>query len=252
MQPVDFILGLMGKKGEPSSGGRQMPSHWSLKSANVISHSSPVATQTAHAAGIGLAIKLNKEDKVVITSVGEGSTSQGEWYEGVNFAAVHKLPVVFIIVNNLYAISVRQDQQMALIDASQKACGLGLPGMSADGMDFLAMYQVMKEAVARARAGEGPSIVEAKVYRITPNSSDDDDRSYRSREEVEEHKLRDPLRIARQSLTEKKILTQEVEEKLEAKAKEMVDLAVRQAESAPYPQAQEAAYPVFAEEVKNG
>jgi 2-oxoisovalerate dehydrogenase E1 component alpha subunit len=252
MQPVDFILGLMGKKGEPSSGGRQMPSHWSLKSANVISHSSPVATQTAHAAGIGLAIKLNKEDKVVITSVGEGSTSQGEWYEGVNFAAVHKLPVVFIIVNNLYAISVRQDQQMALIDASQKACGLGLPGMSADGMDFLAMYQVMKEAVARARAGEGPSIVEAKVYRITPHSSDDDDRSYRSREEVEEHKLRDPLRIARQSLTEKKILTQEVEEKLEAKAKEMVDLAVRQAESAPYPQAQEAAYPVFAEEVKNG
>jgi 2-oxoisovalerate dehydrogenase E1 component alpha subunit len=141
---------------------------------------------------------------------------------------------------------------MALIDASQKACGLGLPGMSADGMDFLAMYQVMKEAVARARAGEGPSIVEAKVYRITPHSSDDDDRSYRSREEVEEHKQRDPLRIARQSLTEKKILTQEVEEKLEAKAKEMVDLAVRQAESAPYPQAQEAAYPVFAEEVKNG
>jgi 2-oxoisovalerate dehydrogenase E1 component alpha subunit len=250
MQPVDFILGLMGKKGEPTSGGRQMPSHWSLKTANVISHSSPVATQTSHATGIGLAIKLNKEDKVVITSVGEGSTSQGEWYEGVNFAAVHKLPVVFIIVNNLYAISVRQEQQMALIDAAQKACGLGLPGMSADGMDFLAMYQVMSEAVARARAGEGPTIVEAKVYRITPHSSDDDDRSYRSREEVEEHKQRDPLRIARLSMTEKKILTPEIEEKLEAKAKEMVDEAVRQAESAPYPQAQEAAYPVFAEEVK--
>jgi 2-oxoisovalerate dehydrogenase E1 component alpha subunit len=250
MQPVDFILGLMGKKGEPTSGGRQMPSHWSLKTANVISHSSPVATQTSHATGIGLAIKLNKEDKVVITSVGEGSTSQGEWYEGVNFAAVHKLPVVFIIVNNLYAISVRQEQQMALIDAAQKACGLGLPGMSADGMDFLAMYQVMSEAVARARAGEGPTIVEAKVYRITPHSSDDDDRSYRSREEVEEHKQRDPLRIARLSMTEKKILTPEIEEKLEAKAKELVDEAVRQAESAPYPQAQEAAYPVFAEEVK--
>jgi 2-oxoisovalerate dehydrogenase E1 component alpha subunit len=252
MQPVDFILGLMGKKGEPTSGGRQMPSHWSLKAANVISHSSPVATQTSHAAGIGLAIKLNKEDRVVITSVGEGSTSQGEWYEGVNFAAVHKLPVVFIIVNNLYAISERQEKQMALVNAADKACGLGLPGKSADGMDFLEMYQVMKEAVDLARSGGGPTIVEAKVYRITPHSSDDDDRSYRSREEVEEHKQRDPIRVARLILAEKKILTSEIEEKLEAKAKQIVDEAVRQAESTPYPDAQEATYPVFAEEVKRG
>jgi hypothetical protein len=91
--PREFMLSLMGKKGEPSSGGRQMPNHWSLKRANVISHSAPVATQTSHAAGIGLAIKLRGEDKVVLTTVGEGSTSQGEWYEGVNWAAVHKLPV---------------------------------------------------------------------------------------------------------------------------------------------------------------
>lgn len=130
----------------------------------------------------------------------KGQLRQGEWYEGVNWAAVHKLPVVFIIVNNLYAISVRQELQMAVANAADKALGLGLPGVSVDGMDFLAMYQVMKEAVDRARSGEGPTIVEARVYRITPHSSDDDDRSYRSREEVEQFKQRDPLLIARRRL----------------------------------------------------
>ncbi len=247
--PREFMLSLMGKKGDPSSGGRQMPSHWSLKRANVISHSAPVATQTSHAAGIGLAIKLRGEDKVAITTVGEGSTSQGEWYEGVNWAAVHKLPVVFIVVNNLYAISVRQEQQMAVANAADKALGLGLPGISADGMDFLAMYQVMKEAVERARRGEGPTLVEAKVYRITPHSSDDDDRSYRPRAEVEQFKQRDPLLIARQHLEKQGLLTPQKIEEFEQRAREMVEDAVRFGESAPYPDPEEAAHPVYAEEV---
>ena len=104
--PRDFMLSLMGKAEEPSSGGRQMPSHWSYRKANVVSHSAPVATQNVHAAGIGLGIKLRGEDKVLITSIGEGSTSQGEWYEAVNWAAVHRLPVIFIVQNNQYAISV--------------------------------------------------------------------------------------------------------------------------------------------------
>jgi 2-oxoisovalerate dehydrogenase E1 component alpha subunit len=249
--PREFMLSLMGKKGEPSSGGRQMPNHWSLKRANVISHSAPVATQTSHAAGIGLAIKLRGEDKVVLTTVGEGSTSQGEWYEGVNWAAVHKLPVVFIIINNLYAISVRQEKQMAVPNAADKALGLGLPGVSVDGMDFLAMYQVMKEAVDRARSGAGPTLVEAKVYRITPHSSDDDDRSYRSREEVEQFKQRDPLFIARQTLEKEGILSLQKMEEFEQRAKELVEDAVRFAESAPYPDPQEAAYPVYAEDIRH-
>lgn len=249
--PREFMLSLMGKKDDPCSGGRQMPSHWSLKRANVISHSSPVATQTSHAAGIGLAIKLRGEDKVVITTVGEGSTAQGEWYEGVNWAAIHKLPVVFIIVNNLYAISVRQEQQMAVANAADKALGLGLPGVSVNGMDFLAMYQTMREAVERARSGEGPTIVEAKVYRITPHSSDDDDRSYRSREEVEQFKQRDPLLVARNTLENQGILTAQKYAEFEHRAKELVDDAVRFAESAPYPDPAEAAFPVYAEDVRH-
>lgn len=249
--PREFMLSLMGKKDDPCSGGRQMPSHWSLKRANVISHSSPVATQTSHAAGIGLAIKLCGEDKVVITTVGEGSTAQGEWYEGVNWAAIHKLPVVFIIVNNLYAISVRQEQQMAVANAADKALGLGLPGVSVNGMDFLAVYQTMKEAVERARSGEGPTIVEAKVYRITPHSSDDDDRSYRSREEVEQFKQRDPLLVARNTLENNGILTAQKHAEFEQRAKDLVDDAVRFAESAPYPDPAEAAFPVYAEDVRH-
>lgn len=249
--PREFMLSLMGKKDDPCSGGRQMPNHWSLKRANVISHSSPVATQTSHAAGIGLAIKLRGEDKVVITTVGEGSTAQGEWYEGVNWAAIHKLPVVFIIVNNLYAISVRQEQQMAVANAADKALGLGLPGVSVNGMDFLAVYQTMKEAVERARSGEGPTIVEAKVYRITPHSSDDDDRSYRSREEVEQFKQRDPLLVARNTLENQGVLTAQKYAEFEHRAKELVDDAVRFAESAPYPDPAEAAFPVYAEDVRH-
>ncbi len=249
MTPFEFMLGLMGKKGEPTSGARQMPSHWSLRRANLVSHSAPVATQSLHAAGIGLAIKLRGEDKVVITSIGEGSTAEGEWYEAVNWAAIHKLPVIFIVQNNSYAISEPQEKQMAVPSSADKACGLGLPGVAVDGTDMLKVYDVMTEAVGRARSGQGPTIVEARAYRLTPHSSDDDDRSYRSREEVEEHKKDDPLLVAQRTLQNKKILTKAKMEELEATAKTIVDQAVADAIAAPYPAVEEALYPVYAEQI---
>src|SRR3990170_3245207 len=191
LTPLEFMLGLMGKEGEPSSGARQMPSHWSLRRANVVSHSSPVATQSCHASGIGLGIKMRGDEAVVLTTIGEGSTSQGEWYEAVNWAAVHRLPVIFLVENNTYAISVRQEMQMAVAGAAGKAAGLGLPGVSVDGLDVVAVYQAVAEAAARARRGDGPTLVEARVHRLTPHSSDDDDRSYRPRAEVEAMKAGD-------------------------------------------------------------
>ena len=239
--PTDFMLSLMGKAAEPSSGGRQMPSHWSLRAANAVSHSAPVATQTVHASGIGLAIKLRKEDKVVLTTIGEGSTSQGEWYEGVNWAAVHKLPVIFIVQNNQYAISVPPEMQMAVPSSADKACGLGLPGEMVDGTDVFAVFGAVSKAVERARRGEGPSLIETRMYRITPHSSDDDDRTYRSREEVEENKKRDPLLLARTLLEKEGLLTAAQIDEMEAKAKTMVDEAVKAAETAPYPAPEDAA-----------
>ncbi|GAP16422.1 thiamine pyrophosphate-dependent dehydrogenase E1 component subunit alpha [Levilinea saccharolytica] len=248
--PRDFVLSLMGKREEPNSGGRQMPSHWSLRSANAVSHSAPVATQAPHAAGIGLAIKMRKEDKVVLTTIGEGSTSQGEWYEAVNWAAIHALPVIFLVENNQYAISVPTDKQMAVKSAADKACGLGLDGRMVDGTDVFAVYAVMSEVVAKARSGGGPSLIEARMYRITPHSSDDDDRSYRTREEVEENKKRDPILVARTQLLESGVLSARELEEMESRAKAMVDDAVAYAEKAPYPAVEEAAYPVYVEEVR--
>ncbi len=250
--PREFVLALMGKREEVTSGGRQMPSHWSLKRANVISQSSPVATQAVHAAGIGLAIKLRKEDKVVLTTIGEGSTSQGEWYEAVNWAAIHMLPVVFMVQNNQYAISEPTEKQMAVKSAAEKACGLGLPGLKVDGNDLYETYQAFQEAVDRARGGGGPTVIETRLYRITPHSSDDDDRSYRSREEVEENRRNDGLIQTRSKMDQEGLLTAETLGEMEAKAKQIIDEAVQYAEQAPYPDADEAAGPVYAENVPEG
>ena len=249
--PRDFMMSLMGKAEEPSSGGRQMPSHWSYRKANVVSHSAPVATQNVHAAGIGLGIKLRGDDKVVITSIGEGSTSQGEWYEAVNWAAVHRLPVIFIVQNNQYAISVPPEKQMAVPSAADKACGLGLDGVQVDGTDVFKVYDVMSRAVEKARAGLGPTLVETRMYRITPHSSDDDDRSYRSREEVEENKKRDPLLVARTLLEDSGVLTAEIVAEMEAKAKGIIEEAVQYATAAPYPRAEDAAFPVYVEDIRH-
>lgn len=252
LTPLEFALGLLGKMGEPSSGARQMPSHWSLRRANVVSHSSPVGTQTPHASGIGLAIKMRGDSAIVLTSIGEGSTSQGEWYEGVNWAAIHRLPVIFLVENNVYAISVRLEQQMAVATVAEKAAGLGLPGVTVDGLDVLAVHAVISDAADRARRGEGPTLVEARVHRLTPHSSDDDDRSYRPREEVEAMKAGDPLIAFQRRLRDKNVLSAEMEASLEQEIGKIVGEAIRAAEAAPYPDPSEAAYPVYVEDVRRG
>lgn len=248
MSPTEFVMSLMGKAQEPTSGARQMPSHFSLRRANVVSHSAPVATQSPHASGIGLGIKLDGKDEVVLTTIGEGSTSQGEWYEAVNFAAVHVLPVVFLVENNQYAISVPQDKQMAVKSAADKACGLGLRGIEVDGTQMFEVYDAVLEAVEIARKGEGPSVIEAKMYRLTPHSSDDDDRSYRPREEVEQYKKQDPIIVMKNQFLEQGLITEEQYQELEQKAKHAVDEAVEQAINAPYPKGEAAATPVYAQE----
>ncbi len=253
MTPMEFMLGVYGKRGEPSSGARQMPSHFGLRRANVVNTSAPVATQIPHAAGIGLAIKLKGDKRVVVTTIGEGSTSQGEWYEGMNWAAVHRLPVVCVVQNNVYAISVPQQRQMAVPNVADRAAAFGMPGVVVDGNDVLEVQRVMYEAVERARAGDGPTLVEAKTYRPVPHSSDDDDRSYRSREEVDEWKQRDPLLLFRSRLQSMGILNAKAEAEAEARAAAAVDEAVRAAEAAPYPDpAVEGIGPVYAEEVRRG
>ncbi len=244
--PRGFCLGLFGKLGEPSSNGRQMPSHWGLRSANVVSTSAPVATQIPHAAGLALAMKLRGDDRVALTCIGEGSTSQGEWYEGLNWAAVHRLPFICLVQNNVYAISEPVERQMAVPNVADRAAAFGMPGVVVDGNDVLAVYRVIKDAADRARGGGGPTLVEAKTYRVVPHSSDDDDRSYRTRDEVEQWKKRDPILLFRGVLERAGVLTPALLAEYEARAQAEVDEAVKFAQEAPYPDPLQAATGVYA------
>src|SRR5215475_10565360 len=244
--PTDFMMSLYAKKDEWSSKARQMPSHFGSKRLNILSGSSPVATQVPQAAGLAFAIQYKQkvglvdpsdkmQPRLALTSLGEGSTSQGEWHEGLNWAGVHKLPFICLVENNLYAISVPMDEQMAVSNVADRAAAYGVQGVVVDGNDILATYDVMREAVERAYNGAGPTLIEAKTYRPVPHSSDDDDRSYRSREEVERWKHKDPVMRFQKMLIERGILTQKGLIDYEMRAKKIVDEAQRDAEAAPYP-----------------
>jgi len=246
LTPLDFMLAVFGKAGEPTSGSRQMPSHWSSRKLGMLSSSSPVATQVPQAAGAALACKMRGEDRVVVVTLGEGSTSEGDFYEGLNWAGVHKLPMVCLVQNNIYAISVPMHLQMAVPNVADRAPMFGIAGAIVDGNDVLASYRVMQEAFTRARSGEGATLVEAKTYRPVPHSSDDDDRTYRTRDEVEEWKKRDPILRFQGYLRERGVLDDDVIQEIEQRVRAEVDEAHAAAEAAPYPPPEDAMFPVFA------
>src|SRR6188768_4300828 len=193
MEPRDILTAQYATANDPSSGGRQMPGHYGSHEHNLVSVSSPVATQLLHAVGIALAAKVRKTGQVAMTSMGEGSSNQGDVHEGLNFAAIHKLPFVFVVENNGYAISVPAAMQVSVADVADRASGYGIPGVVVDGSDVLACYAAARDAVARARAGDGPSLIEAKVTRLTAHSSDDQQTKYRSAEDLESGKGHDAL-----------------------------------------------------------
>jgi len=255
--PTDFMMSLYAKQDEYSSGGRQMPSHFSSKSLNIISGSAPVATQVPQAAGLAFAIKYRQQlglddpndttrPRLALTCLGEGSTSQGEWHEGMNWAGVHKLPMICVVQNNNYAISVGVEQQMAIRNVADRAAAYGVQGVVVDGNNILAVYDVAYEAAQRAYSGEGATLLEAKTYRIVPHSSDDDDRSYRTREEVAEWKAKDPISHFQKWLLDEQILTSARVQEMEAEAKAAVDQAQAAAEAAPEPMPEAAIGDVYA------
>jgi 2-oxoisovalerate dehydrogenase E1 component alpha subunit len=248
MTPKDVFLGVFGKADDPSSGGRQMPAHWGSRRLGIITGSSPIATQIPHASGIAYAMKYRGEDAVVGSWFGDGATSEGDWHEALNFAGIHKLPAVFVCENNLYAISVPLSKQMAIQDVSIRAQGYGFGGESVDGNDVLACYRAMTSAVERARAGEGPTLLECRTYRFHPHTSDDDDRTYRSREEVEEARKKDPIVAFGSYLKELGLMDDQRIEGLREETKAEVDRAVDEAWNAPDPEPRSALRHVFAED----
>lgn len=173
--------------------GRQMPCHPASDEARIYAGCSSVTSHVPPAVGAALAAQVQGNDEVVIATFGDGATSEGDWAAAVNLAAVRNAPIVFVCENNGYAISVGYDKQTRSKHISDKARAYDIPGYLVDGMDTLAVYHVVRQAIEDARAGHGPALVELRVYRYGPHSSSDDDSAYRSREEVEFWQGRDPL-----------------------------------------------------------
>ncbi|MCF6137832.1 thiamine pyrophosphate-dependent dehydrogenase E1 component subunit alpha [Pseudalkalibacillus berkeleyi] len=247
MTARDLMLSGFAKAEDPNSGGRQMPGHFGQKKNNIVTGSSPVTTQVGHAVGIALAGKMEGKDLVTFTTFGEGSSNQGDFHESANFAGVHKLPVIFMCENNKYAISVPVSKQLACEKVSDRAIGYGMPGVTVDGNDPLAVYEAVKEAADRGRRGEGPTLVETVSYRLTPHSSDDDDRAYREREEVEEAKQKDALITFKKYLEDLGLLTEEKVKEITDRIDQEVDEATDYAENAAYAEAESALKYVYAE-----
>jgi 2-oxoisovalerate dehydrogenase E1 component alpha subunit len=244
----DLMTAQFAKAVDVSSGGRQMPGHYGSQPKHLVSLSSPVATQMLHAVGIALAAKIRKTGEVAMSSMGEGSANQGDVHEGLNFAGIHKLPFILVVENNGYAISVPVSKQLPIENVADRAPGYGMPGFVVDGADVLECYRVAREAVDRARRGDGPTLIEAKVIRLTAHSSDDQQTKYRSAEELAEIAGKDPLPRYREELRSAGVLTDEIEARIAAEIKAEVEDATTYAEEAPDPDPATAMRWVFAED----
>lgn len=251
MTPKELMLSAFAKAEDPNSGGRQMPGHFGQKKNRILTGSSPVTTQVPHAVGVALAAKMRGEDFITFVTLGEGSSNQGDFHEGLNFAGVHKLPTIIMVENNKFAISVPYERQVAAENISDRAIGYGMPGVTVDGTDPLEVYKVVKEAADRARNGEGPSLIETICYRLTAHSSDDDHRLYRTDEELAAEKEKDPILLFSAYLRENGILTEELEKDLEQRIKDVVNEATDYAENAPYAEPEHALRYVYAEDGGN-
>lgn len=247
----DLLLSVFAKAEDPNSGGRQMPGHFGSKKLRIVTGSSPVTTQVPHAVGIALAAKMKKKPLVSFVTFGEGSSNQGDFHEGCNFAGVHKLPVIFMCENNQYAISVPVHKQLAG-KVADRALGYGFAGLQVDGNDALEVFRVVKEARERAIAGEGPTLIEALMYRISPHSTSDNDLAYRTKEEVDLNRAKDGIPKYMQYLIDCGIWSEELEAELQANVRKVLDEATEYGDKAPFPTPESTLLHVYADDAEQG
>jgi len=220
--------------------------HFSVPRLNIVSASSVTGTQIPHAVGAALAIKYRNEDAVAVTYFGEATTSKGGFHEAINFASVMRLPVIFVCENNGYGISVPMSRQMVVDTVAERAAGYGVPARRFEGRDPVATFGVMHDAVSYVRAGHGPILVEGLCDRLTPHSSDDNDRLYRSAEEIEAMTARDPVPAFGSRLEELGVLDAASHQRLRDAAASEVDEATAFAEVSPRPAPEDALQGVYA------
>jgi 2-oxoisovalerate dehydrogenase E1 component alpha subunit len=243
----EWMLAVFAKAGDPLSAGRNIPGGcYSYRALKIAPVSQVVAAWIPKASGIAYAARVRGDGSVTLCTFGDGATSQGDFHEGVNFAAVHRLPVVFVCENNGYAISVPIRLQMANPNVADRAAGYGIPGVTVDGTDVPACYAVCKEAVDRARRGEGPTLIDAKIWRINSHTSEDNHLKYRTREEIEEAAAHDPISRFTAWLIERGWLAAEDAASVQAECDREASDAADWAEQEPDPIAEDALTHVFA------
>ncbi len=234
--PLDVLLSMFARA-QDRSGGRQFPNHYTNRAIGIMSISSTIAAHCPHAVGAAYTMKYRKEQgRAVLCTFGDGATSEGEWHESMNFAAVHTLPIVFLCENNEWAISTPRGNQMACKDIVQKADGYGMPGVLVDGADPIVVFAAVDKALKQARSGAGPTLVEATCYRFMAHTTDDDDRTYRTREEIEKHRNQDPIPRFERFLLEHGLITQDEIEALRKEVLALVNDVTDRAEALPYPE----------------
>src|SRR5919204_1479175 len=215
MSLKDIFLHMLSREGDPSSNGRNMPEHFSSRELNLVSQTACTGTQFLPAVGMAKALKKSGSDAVVYVSSGEGATSEGEFSEALNWATREELPVLFLIQNNGYAISVPQNAQ-TISQVHRIAAGFGLPSYHVDGTWYESMYKVMPPLIQRMREGGGPVLIEAEVVRLDSHSSSDDQSKYRSDEELARTRERDPILLTEKYLLNQRLITQDAIDKMRA------------------------------------
>jgi 2-oxoisovalerate dehydrogenase E1 component alpha subunit len=243
----EWMLAVFAKAADPLSAGRNIPGGcYSYRALKIVSVSQVVASWIPKASGVAYAAKLRGEPSVTLCTFGDGATSQGDFHEGVNFAAVHRLPVVFVCENNSYAISVPIRLQMANPNVADRAAGYGIPGVTVDGDDVPACYAASREAVERARRGDGPTLIDAKVWRMNSHTSEDNHLKYRTKAEIEEAASHDPIARFRSWLIEKGWISAADAAQVQAASDGEASDAADWAETQPDPLAEDALKHVFA------
>lgn len=230
----DIFLGMLGREGDPNSNGRNMPEQWSSRKLRLVAQTAVTGTQYLNAVGMARAVKMDGGDEIVHVSSGEGATSEGEFFEALNWAAREKLPVLFTVQNNGYAISVPQGSQTSS-EVHRIARGFGMPTYQMDGTWFEHLYESMPPVIEAMRHGAGPALLEALVVRLDPHSSSDDHRKYRNETELQANIERDPILQTERYLERHGVLSADEITSLRAGIKAEVDRAAEEADSAPAP-----------------
>src|SRR5438093_2224939 len=237
LQPREVMAHYFGRAADPCTGGRQPYAHWGSTERRILTQEGPQPNIVTHAVGVAFANRNLGSNAIVWIGFGDGGAQKGEVHEAMNFASIHQLAVVFCVENNLYTQSVPLRLESSVADLSVRAASYGMPGVSVDGMDLAAVYSAAKAAVDRARAGDGPSLIEAGTYRYMPNTSNDDDTRYRERAEGERWRERDPLTSVRARLLRQRGLDEaalmNVEQGIADEVAEAAAWAEAQPEAAP-------------------